>query len=491
MNKIKLLALLCFAGVVDAAAQSGSIRLHGKLEKPGLDSMYLSDVSGRIKSIPVAKDGTFNANLPKINKGFYALTEIGNVFLEPGYDLTVAFSPLKGYTFSGKGALENNLIPEIQKSITRFLPVKRRGENYELYDVPVQKYIAGIADYKALVPKLASASKNEFFKRIMIGDADAYTRDVSGLYTLYYGVDSAKQARFYKILEAPGDHSKLKWDSLFNDMYKVKMTAEEKRKMEDFTTEGLDLNNEELYRNSAMYRSLVTAGIGKLKYKPKYSNLLKSNTRGLVELAIINDLLTNPFIKSSAQYYEISNLIKQGGNTALIDSVYLDYAAKVENKAYKKQLEQVYNNYKRFSDHALAPAFDYEQPNGDRVSLTSLLGKYVYIDVWATWCGPCKREIPHLTEIEEKYKNKNIHFVSLSVDVQKDKQKWKDFVADNHLKGIQLIADRAFDADFVKKFNINSIPRFILIDPKGKIVSANAKRPSDPELQKQFDELLN
>ncbi|MNY06128.1 hypothetical protein D3C86_1388720 [compost metagenome] len=80
--------------------------------------------------------------------------------------------------------------------------------------------------------------------------------------------------------------------------------------------------------------------------------------------------------------------------------------------------------------------------------------------------------------------------MSLSVDQQKDKSKWTSYVKDNKLGGIQLLADQDFNSDFVKKYNINSIPRFILIDPAGKIVSGDAKRPSNPELRKQFDTLL-
>ncbi len=138
----------------------------------------------------------------------------------------------------------------------------------------------------------------------------------------------------------------------------------------------------------------------------------------------------------------------------------------------------------------LSPTFDYENHAGGKTSLESLKGKYVYIDVWATWCGPCRQEIPHLKKIEEKFHGKDIEFVSISVDAMKDHEKWKKFVTDNNLGGIQLFADNDWKSQFVEEYNIQGIPRFILIDKEGKVVEASAPRPSSPALEEQLNSLL-
>jgi len=134
-----------------------------------------------------------------------------------------------------------------------------------------------------------------------------------------------------------------------------------------------------------------------------------------------------------------------------------------------------------------SPSFTCQDINGKTVSLADLKGKFVYIDVWATWCGPCRGELPHLKKLEEAYGEKDIHFVSISCD--KDKKAWETMVTKQELKGIQLI----FGADdsFSKEYMINGIPRFILLDREGNIVNANATRPSDPATAKKFDELLS
>ncbi|MFC0605811.1 TlpA family protein disulfide reductase [Winogradskyella pulchriflava] len=142
---------------------------------------------------------------------------------------------------------------------------------------------------------------------------------------------------------------------------------------------------------------------------------------------------------------------------------------------------------------SVSPKFvDYENFAGGNTSLDDLKGKYTYIDVWATWCGPCIREIPSLKKIEKQFEGKNIQFVSISVDEGRGYkgdaaaayEGWKKMIKEKDLGGIQLLADNGFRSDFIQKYGINSIPRFILIDPDGNVVNANAPRPSNPELEK-------
>ena len=95
--------------------------------------------------------------------------------------------------------------------------------------------------------------------------------------------------------------------------------------------------------------------------------------------------------------------------------------------------------------------------------------------------------------IEKKYENKNIHFVSLSIDERNrpryNYEAWRKMIIEKELTGIQLFADNAFNSKFTKAYGIDSIPRFLLIDPEGNIVSGNAPRPSDPKLVELFNSL--
>lgn len=146
-----------------------------------------------------------------------------------------------------------------------------------------------------------------------------------------------------------------------------------------------------------------------------------------------------------------------------------------------------------------SPTFkNYENFKGGTTSLDDLKGKYVYVDVWATWCGPCIAEIPSIKKLEAEYKDKNIQFVSISIDdamrsgggdLEVAKNKWRMMVEEENLVGLQLFSDKNWESDFVKNYNIQGIPRFILIDPNGNVVDANAPRPSSKKLVELFDSL--
>lgn len=151
-------------------------------------------------------------------------------------------------------------------------------------------------------------------------------------------------------------------------------------------------------------------------------------------------------------------------------------------------MKQLFENKKL--NGTFSPSFDFENHKGGTSKLEDFKGKYVYVDVWATWCVPCRGEIPHLKKTEEAFHGKNIEFVSISIDQQKDNAEWQKFVTKKQLGGVQLRADKEWNSDFVKAYKINAIPHFILIDPEGKIVNANAPRPSSPELPKLLDSVL-
>lgn len=222
-------------------------------------------------------------------------------------------------------------------------------------------------------------------------------------------------------------------------------------------------------------------------------------------LASKNLLLNTFFVDDSLYVLEkvaFDEKLKEGSQiltTSLAGAKKLD-AVFIENE--KKEVNEIVSYYSEsYADGhflktvlvkgAKSPKFiDYENYNGGKTSLDDLKGKYVYIDVWATWCGPCKVEIPFLKEIEKMYHSKNIEFVSISVDETKDYDKWKQMVKEKELSGVQLYSDKNWSSQFVKDYKISGIPRFILVDPQGNIVMADAPRPSSKELKMIFDELL-
>ena len=163
----------------------------------------------------------------------------------------------------------------------------------------------------------------------------------------------------------------------------------------------------------------------------------------------------------------------------------------IDKIPYVKAKVQTYEkNIRTFEPGSQGYEFTFKDVNDKDISFSSFKGKVVYIDFWAMWCSPCKREIPYLKKLEKELHGKDIVFVSVSMDKPKLNNKWKQFVKDQKLTGVQLFSTNAFKTKLAKDYKINSIPRFILFDKEGKIIDGDAKRPSDPKLKKQLIKIL-
>ena len=118
---------------------------------------------------------------------------------------------------------------------------------------------------------------------------------------------------------------------------------------------------------------------------------------------------------------------------------------------------------------------DFTQPDtaGVAVSLSSLRGKYVLVDFWASWCGPCRRENPNVVEAFNKYKDKN--FTVLGVSLDRGKPEWLEAIKADGLTWTHVSDLKFWSNAVAKQFNIESIPQIFLIDPQGKIVGKNLR----------------
>ena len=268
--------------------------------------------------------------------------------------------------------------------------------------------------------------------------------------------------------------------------------------------DGKEMGSIFLKNNNTISLSLDTNAFDEtLKFKGDGAD--KSNfiiTKSLLQEKYLTDdvfnATENEFLETFDDLYVAYNALKE--QYPLIDTAYFE----VQDKGFES-MKKAYTNYfegkiemrKLFAKGTPSPTFsNYENDNGSKSSLSDFRGKFVYIDVWATWCGPCKAEIPSLKKLESQYKTKNIEFISISVDdarrsgsMEKAHTAWKTMVKDKQLTGTQLFTGNGWKTDFIQDFKINAIPRFLLIDPKGDIIDADAPRPSSKRLIELLNEL--
>ncbi len=132
---------------------------------------------------------------------------------------------------------------------------------------------------------------------------------------------------------------------------------------------------------------------------------------------------------------------------------------------------------------AVAPDFTLESVNGKNITLSSLRGKYLLVDFWASWCKPCRAENPNVVKAYQEFSSKG--FTVLSVSLDKDSAKWKKAIVDDNLTWTQVIDGKG---DIASTYGVTGIPFTLLLDKEGKIIAKNLRGVA---LEEKLRELLN
>lgn len=418
--------------------------ISGKIDNKKDDKIIVYE-NGFQKEIELKKDGSFSDTL-RVAAGYFKLVHGNgstNLFLTPAKELqlmTDANQFLDSLRYSGKASLENEYL----------LAKMRKNAKRDASAIFSQKE----ADFIKQVKEIRAEADSNLDKATDLDKEFVAIERKNIEYS--HLINIARYPNFYVTYFKHPDY-----------VASEKLTA---------LLKDVDYDNEEDFNTYKTYRDLVF-----LHYRESTNPQKNVKTAIATLKGIKSKSIQMEFVEELAFY--ISPSFKE------VDFLYKSLTELAPDENFKKELAEKYATIQKLVAGKESPTFDYENHKGGTTSLTDLQGKYVYIDVWATWCGPCIAEIPALKKVEEDYHDKNITFVSISVDELKDHDKWKQMVSSKELGGVQLMADNAWKSSFVTDYAIDGIPRFILIDPNGKIVNADAPRPSDEKLIKLFDKL--
>ncbi len=455
MKKILFLLLILTAFSCKKEEGPAYVVFSGKVENNIAESAMIRGY-GFEATLPIQSDGTFSDTLDIERDGFYDLAigrERTGLYLEKGSNLSVNVNTAEfdeSLVYTGSIAAENNFIAE------KYLWNERHLNFEELYLKNENEFHQTLDEnQKTLDSLLASKSiSNEKFLEL-IREEDRYANALK--------IEDYQEAHRY-----------------YSGNNEFKTTPEFYEKIKN-----IDYNDTLLFRNSLTYQNLLSTYYNRLSMQEWRED--ENQSFAVNYLTRIDSKLPDGYAKD-----KLMNDFLQFGLSPdeYLDETYSIYKNSNPNPENLTKLTERYNKLKTITKGNPSPVFDYENHKGGTTALADLKGKNVYVDIWATWCGPCIREIPFLKGVEEAYKDKNIEFVSISIDTEKDYEKWKTMVSEKQLGGIQLMADNNWKSKFVEDYAIMGIPRFILIDSQGNIVSADAPRPSDPKLKLMLDEMI-
>lgn len=211
---------------------------------------------------------------------------------------------------------------------------------------------------------------------------------------------------------------------------------------------------------------------------------------GLATMQAISARVTNAKVRHALLDDCAYDVLLYGKDYADIDRFWKPYCEMAGSDSslihkYAYMVEAIKNTKRGM----MAPEFFFTDREGKVHSSKEFLGKLVYIDCWATWCGPCCREIPYLEKRVAEYKgHEKVRFVSISMDSNRDA--WLRKLDKDQPQWEQYIVDKAQDAALSKSFGISGIPRFILLQADGTIADSDAFRPSDSDFHQQLDSYI-
>lgn len=461
---VEILSLfLCIS--MSVHAQTGKpLIIEGKItnsaEQQLIIPIQLNPGLKELDTISLKPDGSFRyvsdkVILPQKTSLFNKGTQFNDLFIAPGYHLTITGDGTDFLTLLRSAKIEGSESNRY-KMLHDSIMIARMDTTrwYELKGDTLLQYIADQKHFTDSLEKVVFNTKNSTDPFLShFGRMTHLDNQFLRLYFLLMGVriellDEEKARTFAvgiadkTILEDP-----IRDEYMISDHFKMFLSQYLTLLINRDIQEDASLKERKYYRLE------------------KIDALLKGEIREYMLFRLLADMLQTS-IRTIEQFEEYG-------------PVFDHYTVELTNDNYKKSLVSAFKEKENWLQVTrkgeAAPDFTLQDDKGKTHSLADFRGKVVYLDLWASWCGPCRREIPALREIYEKYKNDD-RLVIIGIAVHDKHKDWEKALEEDKPGWLQL-----YDAAGIvaKAFQANAIPRYILINKKGNIVDVSAPRPSN------------
>jgi thiol-disulfide isomerase/thioredoxin len=419
-------------------------------------------------TVQTNNQGDFEITCPVIREGFYYLSTLrfrSRIYLKPADRIQLVVDNRTGNLSELEGSVENQRLFQWQKLI---LPITAYGYNRQIVNTDSVDMGDYIRRYESLGPVMADflsatdKSNPQFVNGLR--NAVYVDRELAPIYFLLY--KSAKKVKGYRPLpkdfnEVPPFYQQFIQPGKFSDASILKIG------------EARQFMNLYAKLNLALFVSESNRKLSEADRLMRMMNIIS------------NDTLKSLFFNDQMGQIEINNLSE-------FRETFEPFQKHAKLSPAKETYYGIYKGFAGDTVYIGKSSYNFSLPDtsGNVVSMKDFKGKVVFVDVWATWCGPCKAQFPFLKDIEEEYSsNKDIVFVGISLDKVDLKRKWKDMIKKEGLGGVQLLDD--FGKTFGRKYEVSAIPRFMLIDKQGRWIEIRCPRPeSKDDLKRYLDKAL-
>jgi thiol-disulfide isomerase/thioredoxin len=462
IGSLLLLSLLLQANFV----LSQSVTLSGQIKHPVDNKVYISKYSDVISyeeiiidSALVNKEGHFSVTFPWNTSGPAMLNhgeEYTDLYICPGNNMYLTFDAEafdETMKHSGDGAAVNNFLA--------WNMLEQENSTMDIFGKPKPEFLLYVDSVYTL-------------RETRLDQMELESGEKSTCEKQFKSIQQAELTylRYYELLEYPGLYGYLNRNNP-----SAPPVSNDFSFLQDVTISNPDALAAENYR--AFLESYINHST-RLFYAQDTSLSYNATKEKVIRNSFEGPVLEYAYASMLYDYYTFFGDAETG------DEYLTWFTHNFNSSQYLPMLHEARETALILSPGRPAPEFMATDKSGEQIALSAFKGKFVYLDIWATWCGPCVAEIPGMEKLISMFEGEDIVFLSVSID--DDRDRWETFITNKDMHGVQLYSEGGFDSGISKRYGVRGIPRYVLIDKAGIIIDGNAGRPG--QIRDKLNELL-